>query len=335
MNPLEILRLRLTLAACCWVAWLGTVGGLASAADWDLVVPVAADGVEDIGPLYEKSPLVSLAAEPGRAESVLLDDFAAHGLYSDDWGFHLFPDSLIYRSYLAGPKEPRLGTEIVKVSEDNWLWNPTLGGRFGVFRIGNSDPVRPVGFQVDAEGAALTRLDLQENVDVRSVDFRAGVPITWGNERWQWKFAYYHLSSHLADEFLVKNPTYPLYFQSRDCLVLGYSYYLADPVRIYAEVGWSFRTIASEPWEVQLGLDYAPRTPTGIHGAPFVAINGHLRQELNFGGGLTVQVGWAWRSDMNARLFRTGLQYYNGMSPQYAFMPVFEQQIGWGMWYDF
>jgi hypothetical protein len=178
-------------------------------------------------------------------------------------------------------------------------------------------------------------LDLQENVDVRSVDCRGGVPITWGNERWQCKFAYYHLSSHLVDEFILKNPTYPLYFQSRDCLVLGYSYYLADPVRVYAEAAWSFRTIASQPWEFQLGLDYAPRTPTGIRGAPFLAINGHLRQELDFGGGLTVQLGWAWRSDVNARLFRTGLQYYNGNSPQYAFLPVFEQQVGWGMWYDF
>ena len=316
-------------------SWIVLVSAAAWAQGPDLRLPSATAMEAQVAPLYEHSPLVPLTTMQDRSEPVLLEDFAASGAYSDDWGCHLLPDGLIYRSYLAGPKEPRLASEIVHVQGDSTLWNPTLGARVGMLRIGNNDPVRPTGFQVDAEAAAIARLDLLENVDVRSVDFRAGVPFTWGNERHQWKFAYYHLSSHLADEFLVKNPGYPLYYQSRDCLVLGYSYYLTDPLRLYVEVAWSWRTIASEPWEFQVGFDYAPRAPTGIHGAPFVAVNGHLRQELDFGGGLTVQAGWAWRAEVNARLLRTGLQYYNGHSSQYAFLPVFEQQIGWGLWYDF
>lgn len=327
--------IRLALAVLGWAA----VCCRADASGWGeappLPAPLGAEGNQQVSPLYETSPQISLATLQEHAEPVLLDEFADNGLYADDWGFHLLPDSLIYRSYLAGPKEPRLASQIVKVSGDHWLWDPTLGARIGLFRIGNNDSVRPAGIQVDAEAAALGRLDLQENVDVRSVDFRAGLPITWGNEHRQWKFAYYHLSSHLADEFLVKNPGYPLYFQSRDCLVLGYSTYVIDPLRLYAEVGWSWRAIASQPWEFQVGFDLAPRGPTGFQGKPFVAANAYLRQELDFGGGLTFQAGWAWRSDVNARLLRTGLQYYNGNSPQYAFLPVFEQQLGWGLWYDF
>lgn len=259
-------------------------------------------------------------------------------LYETDdaeWGFQTLPEGLIYRAYLAGPKESRLYTSAVRIPDDSWLWDATLGARVGVFRLGTRDPVRPRGLQMDVEASVQARLDLMEEVDLRSADYRVGVPLTWGNERSQWKFGYYHISSHVGDEFLLKNPAFPVFFQCRDALVLGHSLYLTDSLRMYLEAAWAFQCRASEPWEFQFGVDYAPRAPTGPRGAPFVALNGHLRQEVNFGGGLTAQTGWAWRSDHNARLVRVGLQYYNGQSPQYVFLPYHEQQIGVSFWYDF
>jgi hypothetical protein len=228
-----------------------------------------------------------------------------------------------------------MGMTVVRIPDDSWLWDATIGGRLGILRFGTSDPIRPRGFQMDVEASAQVRLDLLENVDVRATDYRVGVPLTWGNERRQWKFAYYHMSSHLADEFFLKNPDFPFFFQARDALVLGRSLYLTDALRLYGEAAWAFYSNASEPWEFQFGIDFAPRVPTGLHGAPFFAINGHLRQELDYGGGVTVQLGWAWRSDMSPHLLRTGFQYYNGASTEYAFLPFHEQQLAFGLWYDF
>ena len=256
-------------------------------------------------------------------------------LRQGDFGCHLLPEGLIYRSYLAGPKESRMATGIINIPDDSTLWEATLGGRLGIIRIGNSDPIRPRGFQVDVEAAAMVRLDIPEDIDVRSTDYRVGIPVTWGNEFTQWKFAYYHISSHLGDEFLEKNPEFPMFRQARDALVLGRSLYLTDSFRVYAEVGWAFFCVASKPWELQFGVDYAPRVATGFRGAPFFAVNGHLREELNFGGGLNAQAGWAWRSDMRAHLLRLGFQYYNGASTQYSFLPFHEQQYGLVLWYDF
>ena len=255
--------------------------------------------------------------------------------YGEPEGFWLLPQGLIYRSYLAGPKEPRMAATIVRIQEDSSIMDGTAGARVALFRIGTKDPIRPRGFEMDVEGAAMVRLDLEEEVDVRSTDYRAGVPFTWGDDRHQWKFAYYHISSHLGDEFLIKNPDFPEFFQVRDALVLGYSHYVTDWLRLYAEAGWAFKSHASEPWEFQFGLDYAPRVRTGLQGAPFFAINGLVRQEIDFSGGLNVQTGWAWRSDMTAHLLRFGLQYYNGASPQFAFLPYNEEQFGIGLWYDF
>lgn len=254
---------------------------------------------------------------------------------NDVWDWQLMPASLIYRSYLAGVKESRFASQHVNVNGQGWVWDATLGTRVGLLRYGDHDPVLPDGFQIDAEGAAQVRLDIPDDVNVNAVDFRAGVPLTYGYGRYRTKFGYYHLSSHLGDEFLLGNPGYPRLNYSRDALVLGETIYFTDRLRVYGEVAWAFHNDVNKPWEFQFGIDWAPNEPTGFRGAPFFAINGHLRQELNYSGNLVVETGWCWVADENARLLRIGLIYFNGHSNQFSFYANYEQQIGMAVWYDF
>ena len=72
-----------------------------------------------------------------------------------------------------------------------------------------------------------------------------------------------------------------------------------------------------------------------VAGSPFVALNGHLRQEVDFGGNFVAQAGWQWRGSDCEHLLRAGVHYYNGKSPQFQFFDRFEHQIGFGIWYDF
>ena len=122
---------------------------------------------------------------------------------------------------------------------------------------------------------------------------------------------------------------------ARDVRILGHAIYLSTRTRAYVEAGWAFYSDISEPWEFQFGLDHAPVAATGPRGAPFWALNGHLRQELDFSGSFTAQAGWAWRSDVSSPLFRAGLHYYNGKSNHFSFYNEHEQQIGMAVWYDF
>ncbi len=249
------------------------------------------------------------------------------------WSWQILPSGLVYDNYLAGTKESRFAAHTFKILEDGWYFSGVLGSRVGLLRYGSCDAILPQGFQIDAEGAAHLRLDLADDVEVQAVDFRAGMPITFGRGRHRTKLAYYHLSSHLGDEFLLKNPGFNRLNFSRDVLVLGHAVYLNEQLRVYAEAGWAFRSDVSLPWEFQFGTEYAPARPTGIHGAPFFAVNGHLREEVDFGGGLTLQFGWAWVGDTGS-LLRTGLHYYNGESNQFSFFDEHENQLGLGVWYD-
>lgn len=274
--------------------------------------------------------------ESDRQPDLVVDlDGISENWLTTDWDWRLLPSSLVYKSYLAGMKESRFSSQHINVKDDGWLWDTTLGGRVGLLRFGDRDPIRPNGFQIDLEGSAQVRLDVPDDVNLRSVDFRGGLPITYGAGPSRFKFAIYHISSHLGDEFLLNNPGVNRLNYSRDVLVLGYTLYLRRDLRIYGEMGWAFHSEVAEPWEFQFGVDYVPGTPTGPRGRPFFAINGQLREEVDFGGNLVAQAGWAWLSDENARLLRVGAHYFNGYSNQFSFYRDHEQQIGLAVWYDF
>ena len=256
--------------------------------------------------------------------------------YQAPWSWQILPEGLIYRSYLAGAKEPRLSSVLFHERDDEWLWDPTIGARVGVLRYGTPAVDVPEGWQLDVEAAAFPRLDPHEDMDLRSSDFRVGTVVTYGVGRWQSKFGYYHLSSHLGDEFLLKNNGFERVNYSRDAIVLGQSFNPIEDLRLYAETAWAFQYLGgSEPWEFQVGFDYSPVRVTGFRGAPFLAVNGHLREEHDFGGNVVLQTGWQWRGAGPGRLLRTGFHYYNGKSPQYSFFDEHEEQFGLGLWYDY
>lgn len=276
------------------------------------------------------------ATDPGATASPQHDWYFPPPPEDQTLSWQVVPDGLMYNSYLAGVREPRFAS-VWNYEEDwGWMWDIALGGRVSVLRHGTSRALLPDGWELQLEGAAFPRLDMEHQDDVIAADYRFGIPLAFGFGRYRMKFAFYHLSSHLGDEFMLRFPEVERINFSRNAFVWGHSYYLTDELRLYGEMGWAFdKDGGNEPWEFQFGLDYvsldAMRNCTGT---PFFAINSHLRQELNFGGNLVVQTGWAWPS-RSGNLFRVGMQYYAGKSEQYEFFRKYEEKIGLGVWYDF
>lgn len=255
--------------------------------------------------------------------------------FDETWTWQYLPDGLLYKSYLAGGREPRITSQWVREKNAGWLWDAALGARVGILRYGTLNSPWPEGWQIDFEGAAFPRMNLEQERDLDAVDFRFGVPLTVQRGPWQAKLGYYHLSSHLGDEFMVRHHTLDRINYVRECLVFGVGYYLNPNLRLYSEAGYGFYTDGgSKPWEFQFGIDYSPIEPTCQWPAPFFAINGRIRQEVDYSGNMTVQTGLQWRGQ-SGRLFRMGLQYFNGMSDMAQFLHEHEEQIGLGMWYDF
>lgn len=253
----------------------------------------------------------------------------------DEWAFHLMPKSLIWHSYLAGPWEPRFASVWSHERTEGWLWDIALGGRVGIFRYGSQDCAQPNGWELQMEGAAFPQLDPEKSVDVNATDYRFGVPLVYGNGPYQMKFGFYHISSHLGDEYMISNPTVERINFGRNALAWGHSYYATPNLRLYGEIDWAWDCMFSEPLYFQFGFDWAPILRSGNQCAPFVAMNCQLREELNFSGQFVAQAGWAWRYGADRRMFRVGLQYYDGGNQQFEFFKNNEQKVGLGLWYDY
>lgn len=255
----------------------------------------------------------------------------------EPWTVQVMPLGLMYRSYLAGVKEPRFASVWSHDDQLGHLWDAALGGRLGLLRYGTQDAVFPEGWQVDIEGGSQSRLDPRAHSNpLLSVDFRIGIPVTFARGRWQFKTGYYHISAHLGDEYLLMNPDARRLNYVRDAMLLGVGCFVTERLRCYAETAFAVGVAdGAEPWEFQFGADWAPARDTGVRGAPFLAVNGHLREEVDFGGNLVLQTGWAWRRHPRGSLFRIGVQYYNGKSEQYEYYDRDEARFGWGMWADF
>ncbi|HVT30257.1 MAG TPA: DUF1207 domain-containing protein [Lacipirellulaceae bacterium] len=253
----------------------------------------------------------------------------------DAWTWQWVPTGIIYHSYMAGPQEPRGGLDIFNDTKGSWFGDATLGGRMGFLKYGNCDPAHPEGWQLDFYGAAIARLD--NHRDLQSCDYVFGFPITYGNDVWQTKFGYAHLSSHMGDEYAIRHPgaLADRVNYARDSIVWGNSYYPLPAWRLYEEIGWAIQAEGyAHRWTSQFGTELSRPGPTGNHSTPFFAINGRFREDAAWVGDLNVQLGLLRRGILGQTL-RWGFDYYTGKSSQSQFFDKYEQQVGVGLWYDF
>ncbi|MEZ6061589.1 MAG: DUF1207 domain-containing protein [Planctomycetaceae bacterium] len=192
-------------------------------------------------------------------------------------GDHVLPDGLLYRSYIAAPHEPRFATvALYDYGAKSWRWDATIGGRVGLFRRDQPEFLNLDAWQIDLEGAALPRLDPQKSMDVESIDYRFGLLWTGKQDNLAFKFGYFHVSSHVGDEYQLKNPTFERINYVRESLILGTSYYPTADWRLYGEAAFAVEYGGgAKPWQFQGGAEYTPQASDPKAGAPFIAVNAH------------------------------------------------------------
>ncbi len=251
-----------------------------------------------------------------------------------DW--QLLPDGLMWHSYLAAPHEPRISTVIFRDTSDGIFWDATLGGRVGLIRYGTQGAKRPRGWQWDLEAATITRLDLLHAEDVESMDYRFGTEFTAAEGPWAMKFGYFHISSHVGDEYMIRNPTFKRVNYVTESWIVGASYQANDALRLYGEMANAFRASGgAKRYQFQTGIEYTPIAKVSARGAPFAAINWNFREAVDYDVSTTAQLGWLFRGPDSDHTIRFGLQYGTGPTSQYSFFTRREEYLGVGVWFDY
>ncbi len=258
--------------------------------------------------------------------------------WGSDFGWQVLPKGLMYKSYIAGEKEPRMQfTPLYETRSKQRVWDAVFGGRVGLLRYGSHGSVNPQGFQLDLEGAVFARV-FPEEVSTMLVgsDYRVGMIGTNKFNGTALKYGYYHISSHIGDEFLLANPTFTRVNYVRDSAIVGVTQDLEYATQIYGEIAYAIGTEGgAKPLEFQFGAQYQPVARSSLRGAPFVAANYHIREDFNYQGGFNTLAGWGWQGIETRHRLRIGMQYYNGPSLQYQFLDRVENLYGGGIWLDF
>jgi len=253
-------------------------------------------------------------------------------------GWQVLPQGLMYKSYIAGEKEPRMQfLQLYDTRSNQRVWDAVLGGRVGLLRHGNYDSVNPQGFQIDIEGAVFARvLPDEPSAMLEGSDYRAGLLGTHRYNGTAYKWGYYHVSSHIGDEFLLANPTFNRVNYVRDSVIAGVTQDLKYSTQIYGEMAYALGVEGgAKPLEFQFGAQYLPVAKSNVCGAPYVAANYHIREDFGFQGGFNTVAGWGWQGLETRHRLRVGLQYYNGPSLQYQFLDRVENLYGGGIWFDY
>jgi Protein of unknown function (DUF1207) len=258
---------------------------------------------------------------------------------AESYGWQFLPTGLMYHSYLAGPKEPRINALWLRDQNGKLNWETQLGGRVGLLRNGEYTAINPNGWQVDLEGAAQTRVLPEGDSDLEAVDFRVGVLLTRRQGVWSGKTGYYHVSAHLGDEFMLKNPGFVRLNYVRDAWIFGLSRDVniagRPDARVYGEYAYAFNHEFGSPSEFQIGTEYSPLF-FGWRGSPFLGVNGMFRQDRDWDAStINIAGGWQWRSHATNHRFRIGAQYTDGDSVQWSFPGQKESTLGWGLWFDY
>jgi hypothetical protein len=128
-------------------------------------------------------------------------------------GVVFFPQDQIFCALLADPKEARSFASLLRGTfrslddpsgEGTSIGSIGLGDSFGLVRWGGPTPGE--GMQVDVVGSIFAQfaLDAPSN-DLINADYIVGVPVTFRRRGFSTRVRLYHQSSHLGDEFLLRD----------------------------------------------------------------------------------------------------------------------------------
>lgn len=264
---------------------------------------------------------------------------------SEASGYVPLPRGDVFCPLLADPKGQRSFVSYLHESADDADMNIASVGisdAFGLLRMGGSKPGN--GFQISLQGSVFAQFDLDVNsYDLINADYIIGLPITMRSGAFSARVRLYHQSSHLGDEFLLRedNPKFErenISFEAAE-MMLSLD---GGPFRIYGGGEYLLRRDPSdlERYVAHGGLELRPARRLvrfgSIAGVRFVAAGDFkASQEQDWKPSVSVRTGFEFDrprdTDPPGRRWGLFFEAYTGPSPYGQFFRNDVQQLGVGI----
>jgi hypothetical protein len=253
-----------------------------------------------------------------------------------DFELGFLPGGHLFEPLIADPRWPRFSMGYRYFTDETKnVASATFGETIALYRTRGTGGFGEVGFQAGV--FSIFDLDAPSS-DLVNTDFFAALQASYRADALSSMFRIFHQSSHLGDEFLLRNRInrVNLSFEGVD-LKLSYRPY--DWLRLYGGGAYLFNVEPSslKPWATQSGIEL--RTPWRFwnDSTRFVtALDLQNRQENKWSTEISVRGGLQFeRPGSFMRKISLLFEYYNGHSPNGQFFDTKIEYFGPGLYLDF
>jgi hypothetical protein len=257
-------------------------------------------------------------------------------------GAVIFPDDQIFVALVADPKEPSTFMSFLR-GKFRTLDAPSgvetniaaigVGDSFGLVRFGGPNPNE--GLQLDVIGAIFAQFDVgSASTDLINTDYIIGLPVSFRRGAFSIRTKLYHQSSHLGDEFLLRDTGIDrenLSFESFEALAS----IQAGPLRVYGGGEHLFRR---EPEAVAAKIFHGGlevRTSADAAAQVVAAVDIKVPRLRDWSPATSARAGVAFRRPGSrgdpGRLITFSLELYEGPSPYGQFFQDDISYVGVGV----
>ena len=236
------------------------------------------------------------------------------------------PNNVLFNPLIADPRWPRFSASL-HLYDDEPAFGPVgsanFGGTLPLYGWHSNDHFWQLGLQA---GVFLIFDFESDTTDLINADYFVGLPLTFRNGRLSSQLRLYHQSSHLGDEFLLRNRVdrINLSYEVVDALL---SFELRDALRLYGGGGAIVRSEPDlDPWLVQGGFEITSPEPwLGPVLFPIGALDVSADAEQDWDPNYSLRTGFDIRAGfLDERRLMLLFEYFNGQSPNGQF---FEQEL--------
>jgi uncharacterized protein DUF1207 len=250
------------------------------------------------------------------------------------------PPTDIYAPYVADPRRSRHIIAVISALDSelpdsqNLRWGLSIGGTYGVARLSRAGA--PDGaWQLDVEGRLYSQFDIHYALDEIGHDGRVGATLIKAvRPNVAIRVAFVHTSSHIGDEYLLRNNITERLSSRKEEAGAGISWKIDTRLRTYADVGYGLNLgTRNRPLRLQMGLELEDQPRLG-KSRWYAALDATSFEENDYEVSANLQTGFVFSSNGSPRRYRFGIELYDGRSQLDTFFMFHERYAVIGMWLD-
>jgi hypothetical protein len=234
-----------------------------------------------------------------------------------------FPTGDLFRPLLADPKQPQFFVSVNRLKSSGLKYTMAsvgFGETFGLYRFFGTREGN--GLQLSMEGALFALFNLSTpSSDLINADYTIGIPVTYRHGDNSLRFRFYHQSSHLGDELLLRANHPDRVNLSYEAIELIYS----REWRGWRVYGGGEYLVHKEPDDLKptsahWGLEYRGSKPLVRNGRPIVGVDMKCLEEHDWAIDTSVKAGLEFgHPNPGQRRLRLMAEWYKGFDPHGQF----------------